>query len=168
MGRYKSSSQQLIIDERRGKVVNLRKSGATLAAIAKVISQEFDAPKYDAKSAHRDVMESLKLINQSYRMSADEYRQLELERLDEYLFRLQVKLRMGDHQATALALKIGERRAKLMGLEAPIQIQVDEAVNTELTLAIDLLQAKMSPSAYSELLAGLREIGKSAAMAGSN
>jgi hypothetical protein len=168
MGRYKSSAQQLIIDERRTKVVQLRKSGATLAAIAKVISSEFDAPKYCEKSAHRDVMESLKLINQSYRMSTEEYRQLELERLDDYLFRLQVKLRMGDVPATLAALKIGERRAKLMGLEAPIQIQIDEGIKSELTIAIDLLEAKMSPDSYRELLSGLREIGESAAMAGSN
>jgi hypothetical protein len=168
MGRYKSSAQQLVIDTRREQVVNLRKSGATLSSIAKIIADKFDAPKYDATSAHRDVMESLKKLNETCRLTTEEYRQLELERLDSYLFRLQVGLRMGNPQAVNAAIKVGERRAKLLGIDAPVQIQVEEIVHGELTSMVDQLQALMPPDAYSIMLAGLKVIGERSAMAGSN
>ena len=50
-------------------------------------------------------------------------RQLELRRLDQMQFPLWPQVLSGDVQATSTALRIQERRASLLGLDAPKQIE---------------------------------------------
>lgn len=59
--------------------------------------------------------------------SAEEYRRVEVERLDRQLERLNDSLLTSDEPASieALILKVGERRAKLLGLDAQKQVKVE-------------------------------------------
>lgn len=53
----------------------------------------------------------------------EEVRAQEIERMDMYLDKLSAKIDEGDEKAIATALRISERRAKLLGADAPVNVQ---------------------------------------------
>lgn len=53
---------------------------------------------------------------------AEELRAIECERLDSYLARLAPKIADGDDRAINTAVRIGERRSKLLGLDMPTRV----------------------------------------------
>ena len=55
--------------------------------------------------------------------STEAVRQLELQRLDQMLFPIWPQVLTGDQGAISTALRIQERRASLLGLDAPKQIE---------------------------------------------
>ena len=59
-------------------------------------------------------------------------RKMELDRLDDLEERIRVRIEnhpgSETYQAAATLLKIGERRAKLLGLDAPVQVQQETTV----------------------------------------
>jgi len=57
---------------------------------------------------------------------------LELERLDVMLLALWRRVQNGDERAIDRALKIEERRAKLLGLDAPIRAVTLEDIEREI------------------------------------
>jgi hypothetical protein len=54
---------------------------------------------------------------------AEQLRAIECERLDLYLSRLRVRIDKGDTSAIQTALRISERRSKLLGLDMPQRIE---------------------------------------------
>lgn len=72
--------------------------------------------------AHRDVTEILRSTIDSHKEEIDEQRQIEVERLDNYLDSIDWKKDVGDYKAIELSLKIQDRRAKLLGLDMPTKI----------------------------------------------
>ena len=54
---------------------------------------------------------------------ADRLRAIECERLDLYLDRLRPRIDKGDDKAIGAAIRISERRAKLLGLDMPQRIE---------------------------------------------
>lgn len=58
----------------------------------------------------------------------DQLRQLEEARYDSWLEALSGKIAEGDEKAIAQATRIAERRAKLLGLDAPVKIGIDATV----------------------------------------
>ena len=101
------------------KAISLRKLGYTLEEIAT------RAGYGDRAAAHRAIQRELQ---RTMREPADDLRQLESARMDELLKTFMVKAMKGDVKAAELVLKIGERRAKLLGLDmttdAPLVAQV--------------------------------------------
>jgi DNA-binding CsgD family transcriptional regulator len=67
----------------------------------------------------------------------DEARALELERLDDWLCKLQPGIEQGDDKAITTALRISDRRSKLLGLDAPTR--VDANVSTQESDAVRAL-----------------------------
>lgn len=59
-----------------------------------------------------------------------EYRELESARLDRYLDKLDPKIEAGDVKAIDTALRVSVRRARLLGLDSPVRIDM---VKTEIT-----------------------------------
>lgn len=53
----------------------------------------------------------------------EEVRAQEIERMDHYLDKLSAKIDEGDEKAIATALRISERRSKLLGADAPVNVQ---------------------------------------------
>jgi hypothetical protein len=51
--------------------------------------------------------------------AAEDVRELETQRLDAMLFALRTKIKQGDVRAIDTAIRIADRRAKLLGLDAP-------------------------------------------------
>jgi DNA-binding CsgD family transcriptional regulator len=78
--------------------------------------------------------------------NADELRNIELERTDRLLLALEPSIDAGDVKAIAAATRISERRAALMGLNRPVQIE-------HTVLTVDLLD--MEIRRLEEQLAGL-------------
>ena len=95
--------------ERTAQAIELRKSGATFARIG-------DHFGVSAQSAHEMVMKGLKA---TLAEPAAEHRALAVQRLDHMLNAIWPAATNGDLQAQAGVLRLEERRAKLLGLDAP-------------------------------------------------
>lgn len=155
----------LAATEKALMVWEARKRGATLDQAAKI------AGLANRGAAHN----ALKKLKQSLEQTASaEMVELEEARLDYYLFQLDSKIRKGDVPAIGMAIKVSERRSKLLGLDdferrmAELQerkVAVDErdarAVAlalanvvrklelepAKMTLARELIRAELSPLA---------------------
>lgn len=111
----KTSPETAAAKSKAAKALELRMEGKTFEAIASEL-------KYNSKQAAYDaVKRSLDAIT---REPAQELLKLELERLD-VLWGIQyLNAQAGDVQAMAACMKIMERRARLLGLDAPEKKEV--------------------------------------------
>lgn len=168
----KSKSKSISIAERRSKAMQLRKTGATLEAVASVIAAEFNNPKYSKVHAFQDIDASLRELNETCSHNAEEYRRQQLERLEDWLFRLQPEITKGSAKAIATAIQISDRQCKLLGLDAPIQLmvqqQAESAIDEELRSFLTSIQGLLSPEAYREVMDAVVVIGERSANAGEN
>jgi len=107
-------------------------------------------------------------------LNAVQVRSLELERLDVYLLAIARDVQKGDFLAIDRALKISERRAKLLGIDAPIQLKVQELVtaqiDAEFNLFFEAIQSDsiLSSEAKSRILEIAQTLGDRAEMAIAN
>jgi hypothetical protein len=118
--------------EREAEVLKLRRDGLTYDVIARRLG--YSSPS----GAHQAFQRAMARITQE---PAEEVRRLELERLD-YLWEcLAPAIAKGRGYAIEKALMIQDRRARLLGLDAPTkhQVQVSDQVTAEIeALANDL------------------------------
>ncbi len=116
-GRSKTSPEQIEVDERHIKAVNLRKAGATYQEIADELGYSgISSAEYAVKAALKKTMSE----------PAEELRQLELLRLDEMQAGVYAGAIAGDPDSINTILKIMAHRMRLTGLErkdAPIYIK---------------------------------------------
>lgn len=117
------------IRERQRQALELRLAGETFQSIA---------GKLDYKSKHGAYKAVETALREITREPAEAVRQLELQRLDAMLVTLWPQMQRGDLQALAGCLKIGERRAKLLGLDAAEPAKADgEPPIRVVTVAVD-------------------------------
>lgn len=114
-GESKTSQRRIEAVEKQKKALDLRKAGATYGAIAKQLGYANDS------GAEHAVKAALKATVQD---AADSVRELELERLDALLLNMWSQVQKGNQGAVDRVLRIMERRAKLLGLDAPTKSQV--------------------------------------------
>lgn len=119
-----SQTRRIKAHDRHLKALELRKAGATYQAIAEQLGYAH------AKGAHKAVASALKA---TLREAADGLRELELVRLDAMLLALWRRVQNGDERAIDRALKIAQRRARLLGLDAPPEL-----------LSLDLIQRELA------------------------
>ena len=120
MGREHNSIEYILSMEKSRQALELRKAGCDYRTIA-------DRVGYAGPSAaHKAVMRALKL---TVREPAEEVRELEQSRLDQMLLALWPRVRQGDDQAIDRAIKIMDRRARLLGLDAPIRVNMKYIVD---------------------------------------
>ena len=119
MPRKTKASRPRTIAARLGgqQAIKLRQAGATLEDIARQLGFK------GAAGAYKSVMRELGATAQDHGEGTEAVRQLELNRLDQMQFPLWPQVLSGDVQATTTALRIQERRAALLGLDAPKQIE---------------------------------------------
>lgn len=124
MGRPKrpSHTDDAITQARRIEALDLRKAGCAYAAIGKQL-------KVSGEQARIDVMTALKTLAEHQDTETAEYRNLELERLDRMLLAVWGDALKGHLGAIDRALKISERRARLMGLDAPVKQELSGGLN---------------------------------------
>jgi hypothetical protein len=162
MGRTKSSHVDVRLKKRRDRVMQLRIKGVNLKTIAKTIADdaEYDSPNYDISLAHRDIMAALKELNASCSLSTEEYRRMELERLDQMQLAVQPQLKVGSLKAIDTALRICERRSKLLGLDAPFVMRVEETVSAELQQFMVNLRGLLPTAIYQQVVDATMMMGE--------
>lgn len=111
--------EQANILERQLQAVELRKSGLSYREIGKRLDCSHE-------QARRDIESELKRLASERADKTEELRQLELERLDMLLKGLWPMAAVGNTGAVMSWLKVSERRAKLLGLDAPTHLQIDD------------------------------------------
>ena len=105
----------ITIAEKQRQALELRKAGATYDQIAQTLGYT------NRGNAYHLVHDALAMIT---REQAEDVLTLELERLDGMLLALWPKAKRGDHYAVDRVLKLMERRARYIGLDAPVSTQV--------------------------------------------
>jgi hypothetical protein len=128
MARGKPAERGKIL-ERQLQALELRKAGFTYRAIG-------DKLGVDHTTVYKDIQHELQRLAEQQRDSADELRQLELERLDMLLKGLEPMASVGNPGAVNSYLKVMERRAKLLGLDAPVRQEVTGADGGALEIVI--------------------------------
>lgn len=105
------------IAERRVKALNLRKAGASYRAIAREL-------QVDLATAWSDVQAELLALRTLATQAAEDVKALELQRLDALTAGLFAKATQhgGDARAVAALVRVSDRRAKLLGLDAPVKL----------------------------------------------
>jgi len=109
------SKRHLQAREHEEKALELRKKGWSYNEIGAQLG-------ISRVAAFQSVMRVLAAYEDDIKEQVPRVRQLELQRLDSMLTKLQPRINQGDDRAINSALKIGERRAKLMGLDAPVEV----------------------------------------------
>lgn len=110
-----SSPRRIDAAEKRTRALQLRKAGATYDQIAQQVGYE------NRGNAYRAVMQELKELPKD---DAAEVLTLEVERLDQLLVALWPKAMKGDVRSAETVIRLMERRAKLLGLDAPAAVNV--------------------------------------------
>jgi hypothetical protein len=123
-------AHQVPIIERRRQAVELRIAGKSWQEIADLLG-------YDSKgTACGDVRRALQKAVEKLAVPMEEYRQLELDRLDKMQDALWPKVLEGDTRTVDTSLRLMDRRAKLLGLDAPTR--------TEGVLTLDAIDASIA------------------------
>lgn len=123
MGIHRSGKRTLDAIEKQARAMELLKEGNTFEVIAEKLGYA------NRSCAHKAVMTGLK---RTLQVPADELRTVHRMRLETMLSAIWWAVRNGDNKAIETALRIMEREAKLIGLDAPIRMDyrhtiIDEA-----------------------------------------
>ena len=112
---HRAEDTQII--ERRAQALALRRSGATYRMIGRQLGVSVEV-------AYADVQAELMALRTSTMEDAEVVRDLELRRLDDYMLALAPKAQRGDIQAITACLRVQERRAKYLGLDAATKQEI--------------------------------------------
>lgn len=107
----------------QGEALRLRLTGMGYAKIAEMMG--YATPS----GAHQAVQKALKRTVQE---PADELRQMESDRMDAMLNAMWPRVEKGDPRAVEVSMKVAERRAKLLGLDAPEQLEAKQDITVKL------------------------------------
>ncbi|MFG2412283.1 hypothetical protein [Streptomyces goshikiensis] len=123
-----SKAQQAFTAERRAKAIRMKIEGASYTEIAEQLG-------YSSRgSANSDIRRALEKHVIEEGLAVEAWRELELARLDVLQQAIWSKAKAGDPRAIETALKVLDRRAKLLGLDSAIKLEV---------LTIDALDAQI-------------------------
>lgn len=101
--------------ERRERAFELRKAGATFKTIGEQLG-------ISEQAASRHISRVLRQLAEKLQEDAILVRQMEAERLDRFFLALWTRAVAGDVVSIDRALRIMERRAKLLGLDMPLKV----------------------------------------------
>lgn len=133
--RQPTSPERIDVDKRRKEMLDMRVRGMSLRAIAAELGMH-----------HSSVSEAIEAeLAELTREPAERLRTVELERLDEMFEGLWTKAKSGDGFAIGNALRIMERRAKLLGLDAPVKnTHAGEAGAAPIALTVSSAEAELA------------------------
>lgn len=131
---------------RRVKALDLRIAGMSFRLIGERLG-------VSGKTAHLDVRAALSELAEQQHASAEQYRALELERLDRAVLALAGKLQKGDPQVINSWVRVSESRRKLLGLDAPAQVELSGQLTSPLYLELRATLLQLLPERERLLLA---------------
>jgi hypothetical protein len=107
--------------DRENKIIELRRAGATWQVVAERVGYASASGAYQAYQ---------RIAGRLIRPKLEEYRDMELDRLDRLQMGVWTKALNGDTRAVDSVLRIIDRRARLLGLDAPKELNVKAEVST--------------------------------------
>jgi hypothetical protein len=119
------------IAERRVLALELRKAGGSYREIARQLG-------VDVHTAHADVGAELAALREKTVDQATEVRDLELQRFDEMTAGLWPKVRAGSPSHVTAAVRVSERRARLLGLDEPTATRTELSGSLSVTAQTQL------------------------------
>lgn len=131
MAESRTSPRRVETVERKRQALELRKAGATYDQIAATVGFANRGGAYKAVKAG---------IREILREPAEEVIQLECARLDEMLRALWPGVMRGDPVSIQRALGVMERRARLLGLDAPKKLEHSGPGGAPIETLISLVQ----------------------------
>lgn len=137
-----TSPGRTIAADRAAEALELRKAGKSYRAIGKALGISF-------QRAHMIVSTHIAEQKEHAAETADEIRQIELERLDELLEAYLPMAKAGDASAADRVLKIMDRRARYLGLDAPAKVEA--TIETHEQRRARLLDEARDPDAPGEI-----------------
>lgn len=164
----KVAAKKVSIAERQQTALSLRKSGASFRAIAAHIAALPGNEKYSEGRAHADVTACLKALNEKTSLDTEAYRSLELERLDTAQLAIAKKVQSGDLGSIDRWLRISERRAALLGLDAPVRLKIEQGVEAELSAFLNSLESVLPSETYQQVLTAIATVETRAGAATNN
>ena len=164
----RAAAKKIALTERQQTALSLRKSGASFRAIASHISLLPGNEKYSEGRAHADITACLKAINEKTSLDTEEYRSLELERLDTAQLAIAKKVQSGDLGSIYRWLRISERRSALLGLDAPVRLKIEQGVEAELSAFLNSLESVLPTEIYQQVLTAIAIVETRAGAAASN
>ena len=164
----RQSAKKTALMERRHTALSLRKSGASYRAIAAHIAAIPGHEGYSEGRAHADIAACLKAINEQTSLDTEEYRSLELERLDIAQLAIAKKVQAGDLQAIDRWLRIAERRSALLGLDAPVRLKIEQGVEAELSAFLNSLESALPTEIYQQVLSAIAAVENRAGASANN
>lgn len=138
----KTSSQALRAALIENEAVKLRLLGYNYEVIAQKLSEQFKAP-IPTSLAAKAVKRAIARAKQETSETLKESREIASLQLDELFYHAFAHVRAGDRQAIADVIKVMDRKARLLGLDAPTKVeQTTNQPTTQLThLTEDQLKA---------------------------
>jgi len=130
-----TSPERIMLTEKERAALELRKSGATLDDIARELGY------CNRGAAHKAIRRALDATLQE---PAAELREMEQVRLNTMLVAIWPKVKTGDHVALQDALSIMDRRAKLLGLDAPSKRSVEIVTMDAFSAAMAELEGEIA------------------------
>jgi hypothetical protein len=119
MTESRTSERRLVAHDRHLRALELRRDGKTFPEIA------YELGYSAVSSAYEAVMTALK---DTLREPAEEVRKLELDRLDAMLNAIWPQALSGDLKAIDSVLRLMDRRARYLGLDAPVRVDIEADV----------------------------------------
>jgi hypothetical protein len=107
--------------EQKSKAIQMRMLRFSYRAIAERLG-------ITHTTAERWVAEAMGEYNQTRLQGAEKLRERELAHLDYLITKLAPKIEAGDTGAIGSAVRVSERRARLLGLDAPAKVEVTNTV----------------------------------------
>lgn len=118
-GEHMASARRISAAERQAEALKLKKEGTSYREIARKLG-------YASHSGARKAVE--KALTKIVKEPAESYLKLSLLRLDDMRKALWWKVMTGDVPSILAMLKIEEREAKLLGLDAPTKIDIEHRI----------------------------------------
>jgi hypothetical protein len=89
----------------------------------------------------------------------EQARAVALERLDVWMGGLFKRTKKGDEKAIATALKLEERRARMLGTDAPEEQQVKLTILGQVNWLFDIIERELGPDAAQRVLRRISDEG---------
>jgi hypothetical protein len=156
MGSRHNKSNAAKVATEQAFIFEAKLAGHSVRAISTLASQHFGY--YISKSTVQNRIDAE--VNQTVQPLADDLRKVEVARLDKYLAALEPDIATGDPKAINAALRVSERRCKLLGIDAPVQVEVTHSVQSSVDAELEALAAELGlhdptlPSAVTSTVIG--------------
>ena len=133
-----TSARRTETAERKRQAVALRIAGATFEQIGERLG-------ISKQAAHGLVVKALEATNKQTAETAEQLRAIELQRLDALQAALWADAMRGDEQKVDRVLRVMQRRAALLGLDAPARQEIAQTIETVETYDYNIATARIAP-----------------------